>query len=274
MTRHLRIHVRARDPVRLVELHRVVGGVSQDERALALRRDEDAHVSRGVPGGGQRGQLGRDGVLPIHQLDQAKVGQRPDAGGGIGKALGLDLRLTACFPVLRAHPVARVGEGGHVTLAFRHQVPADMIAVQVSHHDHVHLVRAHAIVLEVTHELAPGDVGGVGRLGTEARVDEDRPSLRADQERAEIEADLVLLGQVGFVALPAVFGDGREEITEIELEHAVRQGHDLDIAYPDDIVGHGGRSSRGRSRQGRRQGRKSSTASQIATPGGFLKYHP
>src|SRR5437870_13305478 len=54
VTRHLRIHVRARDPVRLVELHRVVGGVSQDERALALRRYEDARVFRGERWGWQR----------------------------------------------------------------------------------------------------------------------------------------------------------------------------------------------------------------------------
>ena len=41
----VRIHVGARDPVGILHLHRAVGGIAQDERALALRGDEKAHVA-------------------------------------------------------------------------------------------------------------------------------------------------------------------------------------------------------------------------------------
>src|SRR5713226_5409373 len=44
MARQLGVHVGPRDPVRLMELHRVVGGVAQDERALALRGDRKSVV--------------------------------------------------------------------------------------------------------------------------------------------------------------------------------------------------------------------------------------
>src|SRR5688572_4971174 len=46
LAREVRIHVRSRDPVRLLDLHRTVVGVAQDERAVAARCDQDAHVPR------------------------------------------------------------------------------------------------------------------------------------------------------------------------------------------------------------------------------------
>src|SRR5882724_296027 len=62
-------------------------------------------------------------------------------------------------------------------------------------------------------------------------------STGPNQVRAEIEADLVLV-QMRLVRLPVVFGDGREEVAGIELEHPVRQHHDLDVADLDHMARH------------------------------------
>src|SRR5258708_3773822 len=46
LARQLRVHVRARDPVGLLELHRRVRGVAPDEFPLAAGGDQDAHGAR------------------------------------------------------------------------------------------------------------------------------------------------------------------------------------------------------------------------------------
>src|SRR2546428_7200479 len=139
----------------------------------------------------------------------------------VGEALGLDVRLMAHVPVRGAHPVASIRKGRHVLLALRQQVPADVIAVQVGHHHHADVLRPHSIGLEVVHELAPRRVGRVGWLGTETRIDEDRPPVGPYQVRTEIEADLMLLRQEGLVRPPVVARDGWKEVTRVELEHPV-----------------------------------------------------
>ena len=238
LARQLRVHVGPRHPVRLVHLGRAVRGIAQDKCPFPLRGDQDAHVAGGVAGRWQRRQLPGDAVLAPHELHQPELGQRPDAGGGIGKALGLDPRLMADFPVLRAHPVASIRKGRHVLVSLDQEVPADMVAVQVSQHHHVHLFWPHSLGLKVTHELAPRDVRRGGGLGAETGVNEDRSPRRPYQVGAEVESHLVLLGEMGLVWAPVVGWDGREEVAQIELEHAVRQGHDFHIAHPDGIGGH------------------------------------
>ena len=163
LARQLGVHVGARAPVGLLDLHRGVGGVAEHERALALRGDEEAHVPRRVAGRGHRGQLAGEAVLAVHQLDQAELLQRPHAGRRVGIALGLDVGPAARLQVRGAHPVARLREGRDLPLALAPQVPADVIAVQVCHHDHVHVLRAHAVGLQVVQQPAPGRVGRVGR---------------------------------------------------------------------------------------------------------------
>src|SRR5213082_2048597 len=114
-----------------------------------------------------------DCVWPLAQL-----GQGPDTGGSVGKALRLDVGLVADFPVLRAHPVASVRKGRHIFLTLCDQIPADVIAMQMGHHHRVDVFGRHALGLEVVHELAPRRVRRVGWLGAEPRVDEDRPPSR------------------------------------------------------------------------------------------------
>ena len=109
-----------------------------------------------------------------------------------------------------------------------------MVTVQVRHHHHVHVFGAHAVGLEVLQEPAPGDVGRIGGPGAEAGVDEDRLSVGPDQVRAEVEPDLVRGRQMGLMGPPLVLRNGREEVAEVELQHAVRQRHDLDV--PDQVV--------------------------------------
>src|SRR5207247_1148498 len=87
---------------------------------------------------------------------------------------------------------------------------------------------------------APRHVGRVLGPWAEPRVHEDRAPVGADQVGAEVEADLVRLGQVGAVRLPLVLGDRREEVAEVELERAVGERQDLDVADADHVVGHGG----------------------------------
>src|SRR5262245_29951363 len=48
LSRQVRVHVGARHPVGLVELHGIVRRVAENERALAPRGDQDAHVTRRV----------------------------------------------------------------------------------------------------------------------------------------------------------------------------------------------------------------------------------
>src|SRR5215470_863014 len=86
LARQLGIHVGTRHPVGLLDLNRAVRGVAQHERPLTLRGDEDAHVTRSVPGGWDRGQLARDRVLTPHELDEAELLQRPDTARRVGKA--------------------------------------------------------------------------------------------------------------------------------------------------------------------------------------------
>ncbi len=132
--------------------------------------------------------------------------------------------------------VARVREG---RLTIGGEVPADVVAVQVGHHHRVDLVRPHALGLEVAQKRAPRHVGRVGRARTEPGVDEDRPAVGADQVGAEVEADPVLLREVRRVVAPVGLRDRGEEVAQVELEHAVRQHHDLDVADAYDVVGHG-----------------------------------
>ena len=166
-----------------------------------------------VAGRRQSRQLTRDAALPLHQLHQAELSQRPDTRGGVGKALGLDVRLMAHVPVRGAHPVASIRKGRHVLLTLRQQVPPDVIAVQMGHHHRVDVLWPHSIGLEVMQKLAPRRVRRVGWLGTETRIDEDRPPVGPYQVRAEIEANLVRLREVGLVRAPVVVRDGREEVT-------------------------------------------------------------
>ena len=97
-------------------------------------------------------------------------------------------------------------------LALAHEIPAHVITVQVRHDHHVDLIGSHAVGGEIAQQLAPRHVRRVGRTRPEARVDEDRPAGRADQVRAEIEADLVLVCELGRVRLPLLFRDGRKEV--------------------------------------------------------------
>src|SRR3989442_13428280 len=240
LPRELGIHVGARDPVRLLQLHRAVGGVAQHERALAARGDEDRHVARRVAGRRHRRQRAREARLARHGLDESEGCERAHARPRVGKAQGLHVGRVARVPVLRADPVARLRERRHPAAAGVGEVPADVVAMQMRHHDHVHLVRAHAVGREVAQQLAPRHVGRVLGPWAEPRVHEDRAPVGADQVGAEVEADLVLVGEVGAVRLPLVLGDRREEVAEVELERAVGQRHDLDVADADHVVGHGG----------------------------------
>src|SRR6266704_1299167 len=224
LARELGIHVGARDPVRLLQLHRAVGGVAQHQRALAARGDEDRHVARRVARRRHRCQRAREARLARHELDEPEVRERPHARRRVGKACGLHVGRVARVPVLRADPVARPRERRHPAAAGVGEVPADVVAMQMRHHDHVDLVRAHAVGREVAQQLAPRHVGRVLGPWAEPRVHEDRAPVGADQVGAEVEADLVRLGQVGAVRLPLVLGDRQE----------------LDVADADHVVGHGG----------------------------------
>src|SRR5580765_6227173 len=139
LARQLRVHVRARDPVRLLELHRGMGGIAENEGPFSAGGDQDAHVARRVPGRRHRGQLGRDAVLAVHQLDEPELLERPDACGCIGKARGLHVRPMTCLPVHGAHPVPRFGKRGHVRARRGREIPADVVAVEMGHDHHVHL---------------------------------------------------------------------------------------------------------------------------------------
>ena len=87
------------------------------------------------------------------------------------------IRLVAGLPIFGAHPVARVREGRRVLLTLHEQVPAHVVAVQVSHHHHINLVGPHAISLEIGQQLAPGRLRRIDRLGAEARVDQNGPPI-------------------------------------------------------------------------------------------------
>ena len=101
--------------------------------------------------------------------------------------------------------------------------------MQVGHDDHVDVLGPHATGGEVAQQLAPRNVRRIGRPRPEAGVDEDGATVGADQVGAEVEAHLVRV-QMRLVGRPLALGNGREEVAEIELEHAVREGEDLDVA--------------------------------------------
>src|SRR5437016_2704787 len=237
LAREVGIHVGPRDPVGLLDLHRVVRGVAEHERALAARGDQDAHVARRVARRGHGRDTARDAVLAVHELHEAEVGGRPHAARCVRIARGLDVRRVTGLPVLRAHPVPRLRKRRHPAAAGVGEVPADVIAVQVGHHDHVDLIDPHALGLEVLQQRAPRHVRRLLRARTEACVDENRAPVGADQVGAEVEADVVIV-QVRLVGTPALLGNRREEVAEVELEHAVGQRHDLDVADANDVVGH------------------------------------
>src|SRR6267143_1568940 len=240
LAREVGIHVGPRDPVGLLDLHRVVRGVAEDERALAARGDQDAHVPGRVARRGHGRDGARDARLAVHELHEAEVGERPHAGRRVGIARRLMLGRVAGLPVFRAHPVTRFRKRRHPAAAGVGEVPADVIAVQVRHHDHVDLVDPHALRLEVLQQRAPRHVRRLLRARAEARVDENRAPVGADQVGAEVEADVVIV-QVRLVGAPALLGNRREEVAEVELERAVGEGHDLDVADANDVVGHVGR---------------------------------
>ena len=193
------------------------------------------------PGVGTAGELAGEQVLTFHELDEPELRERPHAGGRVGVALRLDLRLVAGLPVLGAHPVARVREGRLVPAGVAEEVPADVVAVEVGHDDHVHLLAPHPVGLEVVQEAAPGRVGRVGRLGAEPGVHQHGTAPRADQVGAEIEAHPVRV-EMGLVGTPLRFGNRGEEVAEIELQHAVGERHDLDVSDVYDMARHGGPS--------------------------------
>src|SRR5258706_5420339 len=88
----------------------------------------------------------------------------------------------------------------------------------------------------IEHRLSPRYVGGLRRPRAEPGVDEDRAPRGADEVGAEVEAHLVLTGELRFVRLPVLLGNGREEVAEVELEHPVGQRQDLDVADANDVA--------------------------------------
>ena len=98
------------DPVLLMHLGGVVQNVAQHQRGLALGADDDAHVSRGVPG---RGQAGHSLVICVspHELDQPRSSSGHTHWGALGTVLppAPDRGRPPSHP---AQPVAGVGKVG------------------------------------------------------------------------------------------------------------------------------------------------------------------
>ena len=126
--------------------------VAFDEGLLALGRDEDAHMARGVAGGVDgadfRGEVGvfRDGV------EETEFDEALDGGFHEGDGLfGLDFGFTEVVEVCLVNDVAGVGECGNEPAFLFDGVPTHVVAVQVGEEDGVYLVGLDVLGEEVVH---------------------------------------------------------------------------------------------------------------------------
>ena len=181
-------------------------------------------------------------MLTVHELDEAQVLQGPDGGGRVWEAGRHDVRVVAGFPVLRAEPVAGVGEGWGVLAALLgrgRQVPAHVVSVQVGHHHHVNLVGSDAVGLEVVHQLAPGDVRFALGAGAHARVHQDGAAVGTDEVGRQVEAHPVPVHQMLPVALPLFVGlVVGEKIAQVKLKNAVGQRSNFHVPDTYAVTGH------------------------------------
>jgi hypothetical protein len=110
--------------------------------------------------------------------------------------------------------------------------------MEVRHHDHIDVFGPHAVGCELVHQDAPRGIGHIGGLGPHSAVDQDSPSLRAHQKGPQVKAHVLIGGEVPRILVPVLLWNGREKVTEIEFEGAIRQRHDLHIADANHMTGH------------------------------------
>src|SRR5262245_49070440 len=137
----------------------------------------------------------------MHELYQPQIGQGPDTCRGIGKTLAHLGPMTG-LPIYCTHPIAGVRKGWRVLVALHEQVPTYVVAMQVRHHHHINVLRAHTMGFEIVHEFTPGSLRRINGFGTEPGVNQNGPPLRSYQERGEVEAHMMFLSEMSFIRLP------------------------------------------------------------------------
>ena len=144
----------------------------------------------------------------------------------------------AGLPVPGADVIAGVGECSNVVSVLGDNIPANVVAMSVGHHHHVHIFGLHSVSGEVVKQLAPGRVRS--GLGTQPGVHRDCSALRADDKAREIEADAPAGAEVILMPVPVLFRYRWEEVAEVEFQQPVGERSYLHVADVQLVAGHFG----------------------------------
>jgi hypothetical protein len=196
-----RVVVGGGGPLRVRHLAGVVGEISRDHRSPPLRVDQDAGMTGRVARARREPDLRTDPMVPLDEVGQAAIEDRPDAVGKDGQHVR-SFRLRA--PVLVLDPpeqVARAGEGRDPPAVDQHGVPADVIDVQVRAQHRIDGLARETGRGQVFEEpplaIVPGGDAPILLVVAEAGVDDDPPSRRLDDERVDAHLEAAFgIGEV------------------------------------------------------------------------------
>ena len=167
-------------------------------------------MARRVARARHEADLGADAMVPLDEVGEAKLEDRPYAVGEHRQHVGT-LRL--CAPVLVLDPteqIARVREGRDPLAIGQHGVPADVVDVQVRAQHRIDRLARESGRGQVFEEpplpVVPGRDTPVLLVVAEAGVDDDAPPGRLDHEG--VDAHLEAAFRVGEVRHQP--GDGQD----------------------------------------------------------------
>ena len=179
-------------PGGLLCLGREVDDIAQNEALLALGLDGDAHVTRGVAGGGDHGDLAGEVSFALGELQRSQVLQGNGLLGDVGIVGQV---LPVVVHVAFGKPIAGVGKGEPGLAVTGGYVPTDVVRVQVGDGYVGDVVDRYALGLELIEELA--------RIAwPQAGIYQYSLALGADDETAEVDLEIALGGEGARILVP------------------------------------------------------------------------